>query len=242
MAGFTGQEVTINTCGQVGNFHNVLHVPVSQASVRSVGAALDLRSGSITFTTEHAQYVDPRGKVTTIARRTNYGLYAVIPGAMPPPAPPVPVFISVPMQIRREGIHRLHKSLGHAGIERMRYVLKNFPKICGSLTTRDLALFTTCPACQVGKFRKKTPPKTTSTRSKLIGYRLHADTTGIIRPSTRGEFCRALDVVNDASRWVFIYLLRTNTMRELSQRLQDVLPTSGRRRTRTTHSCRTYRQ
>lgn len=118
LAGFTGEEVTIDTCGRVGNFHNVLHVPTSQASVRSVGAALDLRGGRIIFTATQAQYVNPQGKAATIAHRTNYGLYSIIPGSMPPPASSVPIFISVPMQIRREAIHRLHKCLGHAGLAR----------------------------------------------------------------------------------------------------------------------------
>ena len=166
LTGFTGQRRTISTCGQVGNFTNVLHVPSSHASVRSVSAALDVRGGHIIFSATTVKYVSPSGKSTIIGRRTNYGVYALIPGRIPSPPANVPLLIAAPVQVRREAIHRLHQSLGHASIERMRYVIKNCPQICGSLTTRDLTLFTTCPACQVGKRKSARAPKSTPRRSK----------------------------------------------------------------------------
>ena len=223
LTGFTGKRLTISTCGTVGNFTNVLLVPSSHASVRSVGAALDARGGQIVFSATSVSYVSPDGNSTVIGHRTNYCLYALKPGAIPPPASNMPVLIAAPVQVRREAIHRLHQSLAHASIERMRYIIKNCPALCGSLTTRDLALFTTCPACNVGKCRAARRPKSTSTRSTLVGYRLHADTTGTIRPSTRGGFAKALIVVDDASRWIFVQLLRTNTMQEVSQKFEIIL-------------------
>ena len=223
LTGFTGKRLTISTCGTVGNFTNVLLVPSSHASVRPVSAALDARGGQIVFSTTTVSYVSPDGTSTVIRHRTNYGLYALKPGAIPPPAANTPVLIAAPVQVRREAIHRLHQSLAHASIERMRYIIKNCPTLCGSLTTRDLALFTTCPACNVGKCRAARSPKSTSTRFTLVGYRLHADTTGTIRPSTRGGFNKALIVVDDASRWIFVQLLRTNTMQEVSRKFEIIL-------------------
>ena len=223
LTGFTGKKLTISTCGQVGNFTNVLLVPTAHASVRSVSAALDARGGKFIFTASAVTYEAPDGKATTIGHRTSYGLYALNAGAMPPPQRCVPTYIAAPIQVRRESIHRLHQSLAHAGIERMRYAIKNCPTIAGSLTTRDLALFTTCPACQVGKCRSARAPKSTPTRSTLVGYRLHADTTGVIRPSTQGGFVRALIVVDDASRWIFVQLLQTVTMEEMCTKFEIIL-------------------
>ena len=149
----------------------------------------------------------------------------VIPGTMPPVMSQQysPMYISIPVQVRREAIHRLHQCLGHASVARMRYVLKNFPQVCGSLTTRDLALFTDCPACHMGKSRKAARLKSADTRSKLFGHRLHMDTTGVIKPSTRGGFRRALMVVDDASRWIFVALLKSATAIETAAAIRKIL-------------------
>ena len=223
LTGFAGSHARVCQSGTVGNFADVLLMPSAHASVRSVGYALDRRGGSIQFTTTNAVYIAPSGASTEIARRNNNGLYTMIPGAMPPPLPRAPVYISVPTQVRREAIHRLHQCLGHASIERMRYILKTAPQACGSLTTRDLALFTTCAACQVGKCVRAPRPKATATRSTLFAHRLHADTTGVIRPSTQGGFRRALIVVDDASRWIFAVLLQAATKHETCAALRSIL-------------------
>ena len=223
LAGFMGKSITISTCGTVGNFSDVLLLPSSKASVRSVGYALDRRGGSVTFTRTGASYTSPSGETTIIAVRNKIGLYSVIPGRMP--AATSLVCISVPVQVRREAIHRLHQCLGHASLEKMRYIMKHAPYVCGSLTTRDLALFTTCPACKMGKSTKANRPKAAYSRSTIFGYRLHADTTGIIRPASTGGYKRALIVVDDASRWIFVVLLRTATMQETAAALRKVLYT-----------------
>lgn len=223
LAGFMGQTITIATCGKVGNFDDVLLLPQSKASVRSVGYTLDRRGGSFRFTREGATYTSPSGHTVVIASRNKLGLYSLIPGRMPNAL--ISVCIATPVQVRREAVHRLHQCLGHAGIEKMRYIIKNAPYACGSLTTRDLALFTTCPACKMGKSTKANRPRSTYSRSKIFGYRLHADTTGIIRPASTGGYQRALIIVDDASRWIFVELLRTATMQETAQAIRKVLYT-----------------
>ena len=220
LAGFMGKTVTVNQSGFVDGFSDVLFMPKSTASVRSVGFALDRRGGSVTFTRTKAIYNSNSGAQIVIARRNNIGLYSVIPGSMPTGHP---ILISVPVQVRREAIHRLHQCLAHASIEKMRYIMKKFPQVCGSLTTRDLALFTTCPACRMGKSRKAPRPKSTYTRSTLFGHRLHADTTGVIRPATTAGYRRALIMVDDASRWIFVKLLRTASMHETAAAVTQVL-------------------
>ena len=227
LMGFMGQGSTVSHSGTVRNFEDVLFMPCSQASVRSVGYALDKRGGTITFSTTSAVYHAPDGTPVTIASRSASGLYSVIQGAMPPVPPqghpPVSVLISVPVQVRREAIHRFHQCLGHASIERMRYVMKNMPHVTGSLTTRDLALFTSCPACRIGKTKRAPSAATTSTRSTLFAHRLHADTTGIIRPSTSSGYRRALIVVDDASRWIFVKLLKAASKEECTRAMRAVL-------------------
>ena len=223
LAGFMGKTITIAQCGKVGNFDDVLLLPTSAACVRSVGYALDRRGGSITFTRVNAFYTSPSGHKTVIARRNKIGLYSLLPNTMPPAT--LPVCIAVPMQVRREAVHRLHQCLGHANIENMRYVMQHSPHICGSLTTRDLALFTTCPACKMGKSTKANRPKATYSRSTIFGYRLHADTTGVIRPATSAGYKRALVVVDDASRWIFVVLLRTATSHETAAAIRQILYT-----------------
>ena len=83
LQGFTGAPITVTSQGNVGNFANVLLVPGTNASVRSVGYALDRRGGSINFSATQATYICPRGTSTVIARRGENGLYNVIQGAIP---------------------------------------------------------------------------------------------------------------------------------------------------------------
>ena len=52
-----------------------------------------------------------------------------------------------------------------------------------------------------------------------------ADTTGVIRPSSTGGYKRAIIVVDDTSRWIFVVLLRTVTMQETAVALRKVLYT-----------------
>ena len=186
-------------------------MPSSRASVRSVGYMLDKKggSGSIAFNNARATHTSSTLGITkVIATRNASGLYSVVTRCMVDTTTAVPVYISVPVQVRREAIHRLHACLGHASIDKMRHIMKAMPHVCGSLTTRDLALFTSCPACRTGKTKTAERPKTSYTRSYLFAHRLHGDTTGVIRPSTTGGFRRALVVVDDASRWIFVRLLR----------------------------------
>ena len=222
LQGFTGSPITVNSQGTVGNFTNVLFVPGTNASVRSVGYALDRRGGNINFSATQATYVCPRGTSTVIAKRGENGLYNVVPGAMPA-APSVPIMMAAPIHVRREAVHRLHRCLGHASVKRMATVIKRCPKIGGSLTPRDLSLFTNCPSCALGNSKKATAPSKSSTRSTLFGFRLHADTTGVIRPATASGYKRILVVVDDATRWVFIRLLKTASMVETAAALRSIL-------------------
>ena len=163
LTGFMGKHVTVSSSGSVGDFDDVLFMPTSQAGVRSVGYMLNKKGGSVAFTTVGATYTSPSGSTRPLARRNSSGLYSVIPDAVD--TSNVPVFISVLTQVRREAIHRLHQCLGHASIEKMRHIMKTDPHVCGSLTTRDLALFT---SCRLGKARKARRPQSTYTRTTLF--------------------------------------------------------------------------
>lgn len=51
------------------------------------------------------------------------------------------------------------------------------------------------------------------------------DTTGIIKPSTRGGYRRALIAVDDASRWIFVVLLKSATAVETCATIRRILQT-----------------
>lgn len=78
-----------------------------------------------------------------------------------------------------------------------------------------------CEACLVGK-RKESFNKTTSSRSSDIGQRLHGDTSGRMGRSIRG-YNYFLLVVDDASRYTWIRLLKTLTTAEVLPALLDIL-------------------
>lgn len=86
-----------------------------------------------------------------------------------------------------------------------------------------MRLFTSCAACSLGNLKKNPPPSRSETRATAIAYRLHADTSGIIRPSTSSGYRRVLVVVDDASRWVFVALLRRADMLSTSTALRRIL-------------------
>lgn len=98
--------------------------------------------------------------------------------------------IAAPVQVRREAVHRLHRCLGHASIKRIATIRKRFPAVTGSLTSRDLALFTTCPACRIGdsKHHAKKPPA--STRAILFGTRIQQ--VLFARPPPQATVARSL--------------------------------------------------
>ena len=75
----------------------------------------------------------------------------------------------------------------------------------------------------MGKSMKQKRPKATPTRSTIIEHRLHAETTSIICPATLSGYRRTLIAVNDASRWVFVKLLRHVSKFEVSTALRQVL-------------------
>ena len=75
----------------------------------------------------------------------------------------------------------------------------------------------------MGKSQKAPRPKSAYTRSTLFGHRLHADTTGVIRPPTTAGYRRALIIVDDASRWIFVKLLVSASKDETAEAIRQVL-------------------
>ena len=98
--GFMGNHVTVSTSDTVRGFKNALCMSTSHTSVRFVGYMLDEKGDSITFTKDGAHYISPFHRNFSV-------LYSMIPNAIIRPS--VPVFISVPIQVRREAIHRFDK-------------------------------------------------------------------------------------------------------------------------------------
>ena len=228
LQGINGDSIRIDTHGNSGHCNGVLLAPSASASVRSVSALIDSHECHIVFTPNGAfltsSFDIPPGS-TFIAKRKEDGLFHLVPGAIPPPPPSASAhaFLSVPQQIKREAVHRLHRLLAHASPKRMRQVLTSHPELFPSLKPIDTRLFTTCDACGMGNARRPSPPEKASVRATSVGYRIHLDTSGTIRPSTTSGFTRVLIAVDDASRWIFITLLRNATMHVVAAAMRAIL-------------------
>ena len=202
----------------------VLLAPDVSASVRSVSALINSHSSLVLFTPSRAYLVQdlavPPSAVVITDRGDDQGLFHVRRGVIPRAPRSASVFQSIPQQIKRKQVHRLHRSLGHASPSRMANTIKLCPEVAPSLEPKDVRLFTSCSHANL---KKNAPPSRSQTRATAIAYRLHADTSGIIRPSTSSGYRRVLVVVDDASRWFFVALLRQADMLSTSTALRSIL-------------------
>ena len=227
LQGISGAPVRIAIEGSAGNCHNVLFSPEATASVRSVSSLLDSHPTDILFDRTSA-YLVPTASLPDaairIASRKEDGLFHIIEGAVPVTnaTSTSSSLLSVAQQIKREQVHRLHRVLGHASPQRMATTLKHNADLAPSLHPRDMRLFTTCDACSIGNAKRTPAPPRAASRSTAFAYRLHADTSGTVRPSTASGFTRVLVAVDDASRWIFVSLLKKATIQEVSSALRTV--------------------
>ena len=116
----------------------------------------------------------PTSSAVKIADRREDDLYHVLAGSVP--SPPVPALLSVPQQLKREKVHQLHRTLGHASPRRMCEVLTLHPAVAPGLQPKDVQLFTSCPACALGNATRRPRPPRASIRATAFAYRLHFDT------------------------------------------------------------------
>ena len=75
----------------------------------------------------------------------------------------------------------------------------------------------------MGKAARPSAPEKASVRATSFGYRLHADISGTVRPSTASGCTRLLVVCDDASRWCFLALLRHADMHSVATALRSIL-------------------
>ena len=228
LQGINGATIRVSRQGHSDNCRNVLLAPSASASVRSVSALIDSHDADIVFTSDGAFLVSPSSPLPSwrkIASRGEDGLFHIIMGTIPatPATSSASAFLSVPQQIKREAVHQLHRSLAHASPRRMRQVLTNSPEVAPSLRPVDVRLFTTCDGCGVGKAARPSAPEKASVRATSFGYRLHADTSGTVRPSTASGCTRLLVVCDDASRWCHLALLRHADMHSVANALRSIL-------------------
>ena len=224
--GIAGAPVRVAAATTLDNCHDILVVPGANASVRSVGCLLDARAGTIIFDERAAYFsrMPPPSVRTQIALRAPTGLYVVLPDTIAPPdrAADATVNLSVAGQVRREQVHELHRLLGHAGVAVMRQVLATCPPPTSGLRPADVRLFTSCAACRLGDAKRAPAPRSTANRATAFAYRLHADTSGRIRPPTPSGASYAQVCVDDASRWIFVRLLSTMAMGTAAAALESV--------------------
>ena len=130
-----------------------------------------------------------------------------------PAQPPVLPTCSTSTRYQWRIIPHLHPwHLAHASPRRMHTALTNHPELNTSLKPSDTQLFTHCDACKIANIQRPAKPEKADVRATAIGYRLHLDTSGTVRPATAFRFTRVLAAVDDPSRWNFVTLLRNATM------------------------------
>jgi hypothetical protein len=139
LMGIHGPFCRITQHGSVGGFRHVLFAPTATASIRSVSTLVDTHQQNVLFSTVGAflcpSGAPPEGAIRIAARKED-GLFHIVPGAVPPP--PVRALLSVASQIKRERVHQLHRTLGHASPARMRAVLTQHPQIDSALAPKDV--------------------------------------------------------------------------------------------------------
>ena len=228
LMGIHGPSCKITHHGSVDGFRNVLFAPSATASIRSVSSLIDSHNQSVLFSADGAYlcpHSSPNDSYIRIADRKEDDLFHILPRSVPSPS--VHALLSVASQIKRERVHQLHRTLGHASTQRMREVLTQHPQLDPGLQPKDVLLFTTCSACVLGNARRKPRPSKTSIRATAFAYRLHFDTSGVVRPSTASGFTRVLLAIDDASRWIFVALLRNASMTEVSTAMRKILQTAS---------------
>ena len=225
LQGINGETLVVRRQGRAGNCPNVLLAPSAAASVRSVSAIIDSHNMHVLFTPAGTYLIPPAELPPAshnIALRREDGLFHVVPGSIPPAPASASAFLSVSQQIKREAIHHLHRTLAHASPRRMRQVLTECPEVASSLKPADVRLFTHCDSCGIGRAIRPAAPEKAVVRATSFAYRMHADTSGVVRPSTSSGFTRALVVVDDASRWIFVALLRHADMVSVAAALRSI--------------------
>ena len=132
LQGISGLPISVAVQGSVDNCHNVLLAPDVSASVRSVSALIDSHSCSVLFTPSQAYIVtgiDVPPSAVAIATRGEDGLFHIRRGTIPRAPSSASIFLSIPQQIKREQVHRLHRCLGHASPSRMASTIKMCPEV-----------------------------------------------------------------------------------------------------------------
>ena len=224
LLGIHGPSSRITQHGSVGGFRHVLFAPTASASIRSVSSLMDSHLCDVLFTSTAAFVYPsrpPPAGARKIALRQEDSLFHIIPGSVTPPS--VSAMLSVASQIKRERVHQLHRTLGHASPRRMRHVIAQHPDIAPSLSPKDVRLFTSCPACALGNAQRRVRPPKAMVRATAFAYRIHFDTSGTVRPATSSGFARLLVGIDDASRWIFASLLKRATMEATAAAMRTIL-------------------
>ena len=210
--GISGASTNITMAGTCEGLHNILHMPSCSQPVISVGSFLDQIGGTLEFTNKHV-FLRKNKQRVRVGQRNEKGLYATCmsPGeaaALTKASSTASVnSLSVHAQVLRENVHRLHRSLGHIGKDKMLLVMQR--NQFTNLTPKDLELLLSCDACHSGKIRKANRPKQSTSRPSVFGHTVRSDSTSKQVIRTTGGKKYANVAVDEATRWAWVTLLRT---------------------------------
>lgn len=206
--GISGKYIPVNLAGTCQGMDNVLYIPSCKQQIISASQFLDQNRGKLEFTTESIHWIT-KGKRIQVGKRSSRGLYKTcitkqdIDKIFPKTAN---INLSIQSQLLRERVTHLHRTLGHASKGKMRRVLRrnNFT----NLKEKDLELLLPCAACQSGKIKRINRNRTNRRRATKFGHTLCSDTSSKQMVLTRGNKQYLNVTVDEATRWVFVKLLK----------------------------------
>ena len=82
---------------------------------------------------------------------------------------------------------------------------------------------TTCPACLAGGARKKPTPKRTKQKFTYFGQRLSSDLCSF--PTGIGDYKYAFCIVDAATNWLFVWLMKSKSSHEVKEAMETFLST-----------------
>jgi hypothetical protein len=206
--GISGSKMPITEAGTCQGINGILLMPSCSQPVISCTQFLDQHGGKLLLSKRSIKWLRS-GRATHIADRDQRGLYTSamsISAANTMLNKTARANLSIQAQILREKAHNLHRCLGHIGIKKMRQVLRR--NYFTDLKEKDLRLMINCDACNAGKIKRANKRREASRRPTEFGHTIRSDTSSRQEIATKGKKRYANITVDEATRWVWVSLLR----------------------------------
>ncbi len=206
--GINNFKTPITAAGTCQGIHEVLLMPSCTQPVISCSQFLDQHGGRLLISKNNITWLKNKRRIY-VAERDSRGLYISAMSRLEAnkiQKNTARANLSIQAQLLREKVHNLHRCLGHIGMKKMKQVLRrnNFT----NLKEKDLQLMMSCDACDAGKIKRANKRKVATRRPTEFGHTVRSDTSSRQQISTKGKKRYANIIVDEATRWVWVTLLR----------------------------------